>query len=232
MIVLKSTHDRKVSKLESQRDAAERAATRLSLGWEQEVRKMSLEKREHERTEQFLSSCEKAIAIGEESKEEADSRAEKYKQEMKHMQKRLENQRKQIQSLQDKVDNLVSNADSQRQTHQSILTQLADAQRQLQDARSVSYVATTHRNNVLAARRYTNLDDALNEAGVWEEDSGIGPKIRVFALIGDTVIADVTDSDKWDETLPISRKESTMHLEHQEVANRFLEDIHIALTGH
>lgn len=142
-----------------------------------------------------LRSAEHALEYKEKKHAEEVARLKK---ELQHAQNKISNQKKQIQSF-----------EKQRSECAELHATVRELEGQLSDASKVTFAVAHHRNDALAVRRYTSHTGAVRAAhnAAADQYSSIGRvPFRIFALVGDTVIADVTDPDKWDETLPVSTK--------------------------
>lgn len=203
MFVSKSTYDleRKLSQFWREKWEKEvfcRGDLRKALS-KMEVLKDAAEASEA-RAERSLRSAENALAHKEKCHAEEVA---KLKYELNHAQKKISNQKKQIQAF-----------EKQRSEYAELHATIRELEGQIAAASKVTYAVAHHRNDVLAVRRFNSLDDAVSELQGqqdWNNDHPhvTAPPLHIFALIGDTVIADVTDPDKWDETLPVSAKRET-----------------------
>lgn len=111
----------------------------------------------------------------------------------------------------DEYDRLEDELDKSRVVKQEQVEDAEARAKKAEDALAaatrISYVVALHENDVPALPRYHSLDTAYGEymEATKNPSEGFYP-YRIFALRGDTIIADVTDRNKWDETLPVSEK--------------------------
>lgn len=120
----------------------------------------------------------------------------------------LRQKEKQIDSLNEQVANLVekrknhaSELEAERRLRNQANNRAEDAERELADAKRVTFIVTAHRNNAAAAKRYGSLDDAVAEYRARHRPAY---PLYIYAMVGDLVVSDVTDPEKWGETLPVS----------------------------
>lgn len=199
MFVLKSTYDKANEAAEFWKAEYEKEAARY-VRCLQGIADYLSNQEEDGPTTRALRSAEHALAHKEKCHAEEVA---KLKYELNHAQKKISNQKKQIQAF-----------EKQRSEYAELHATIRELEGQIAAASKVTYAVAHHRNDVLAVRRFNSLDDAVSELQGqqdWNNDHPhvTAPPLHIFALIGDTVIADVTDPDKWDETLPVSEKRET-----------------------
>lgn len=194
MFVLKSTYDEANEAAEFWKAEYEKVAAKYDRCLQGIADYLSSQE-EDGPTTRALRSAEHALEYKEKKHAEEVARLKK---ELQHAQNKISNQKKQIQSF-----------EKQRSECAELHATVRELEGQLSDASKVTFAVAHHRNDALAVRRYTSHTGAVRAAhnAAADQYSSIGRvPFRIFALVGDTVIADVTDPDKWDETLPVSTK--------------------------